>query len=418
MLRLITRHGQVDRSAKFFEGNHLYTVGEFPLSELGREQARLLGERLKAEGFKGKILASPYLRTMETANIIAGILGLKVIPFALLHETTYELDFVGKTIDELREIFDNVDENATLEYPWWPNFTETVEQVDERGVRTMELAERLYPDEPILYVGHGASVHGLSYAYKVNTDVPPWLYNCALTYVDSTDKDFRKIHCDSSHIPYEMTTSNQLTREEFDKKFFEEPPTIEPKIPEGVSSIKGQKLLHIGDTESRLYPYYKKLIEEVKPDIILHTGDFADEVKVGRIPEARYEYLIKLEWFSDMLNKSGARLIIVPGNNDLEDEIKKLMPSAEVYPINTAININGVDCKIGHQVLKMTFDKEWSFYGHGYTGEEWQYAKNTANGEKRFNVCADSYIVSLEERKFYRIPDPRRYPQRATDKTF
>ena len=178
-------------------------------------------------------------------------------------------------------------------------------------------------------------------------------------------------------------------------------------IPEEAESIKGKKLLHIGDTDSRLYPYYKKLIETVKPDIILHTGDMADEVKVGRIPETRFEYLRKIEKIIGYMRASGARVIIVPGNNDLPDEIKKIAPDMEVYHRNSVIVLDGEECRIGHQVMNMTFDKKWHFYGHGFTGEEWSYEKNVPGEECRFNACLGSFICSISENKFYMLPIPK-----------
>ena len=406
MLRLITRHGQVAKDAQYING-HLFPAGDVGLSDLGREQARLLGERLKKEGFKGKILASPFLRTMETANIVAGLTGNKVIPFAGLHEMFFTEEslstYVGKTQEQLCEIFEHVDKQSSLEFPWWINKIETIEEMEKRVLLAKEKAEEMFPNQPILFVGHGASVHGLTIAYGIKKTIPDFIYNCALSYVDTNNQDFKKVHCDVSHIPYEMTTSNSLTREEFDLDYFDKPYDKQINLPDGINQINGKKILHIGDTHSIAYPYYKKLIEITKPDIILHTGDMADEVKVGRMPETRYEYLTKIKWFTNMLNQSGAKLIVVLGNNDIEEEIRKMLPTAEVYNTNTLIALDNEVCRIGHQVLSMTFDKEWAFYGHGPTGETWSFEKNTRDGEKRFNAYLDKYLVCISEKKFFKI---------------
>ena len=66
-----------------------------PLNPTGREQARLLARRLVALGLT-RLLASPMLRTIETAQIIAGRLGLPVE--------------VRPGIEEFRE---------TIGYPCW-----------------------------------------------------------------------------------------------------------------------------------------------------------------------------------------------------------------------------------------------------------------------------------------------------------
>ena len=410
MKRIITRHGQIASGAEFV-GNHLYPSGETPLSELGREQATLLGERLKAEGFKGKILASPYMITLETANIIAEITGLSVIPFPQIREifkTEKQVErYEGLTLEKMRKLYSRIDESATLDYPWWTSTVESWDEIVERIREGMTLAEELYGDEEILFVGHGASTAAMITEYGIPKGLYPFLFNCAISYIDPKNQDVHPVHCDASHIPYEKTYSNYLSREEFDNEYFNTPYEGEIELPEGIDSIRGTKILHIGDTYSKHYPYFKKLIAEVKPDIIIHTGDSADEVKVGRIPGTRYEYRAKAKFILGCLNETDARVIIVPGNNDVEEDIREFIPRAEVYPEDTVITLDGVECRIGHMVMHMTFDKKWSFYGHGFTGESWDYSMNESGKECRFNVSYGSFVCSISENKFYLIKTPK-----------
>lgn len=411
MLRIITRHGQIAPESEFV-GNHLYPAGEDPLSDLGREQAAMLGERLKEQGFKGKILASPYMRTLETADIIAKITGLSVIPFAPIREifkTGEQIDeYKGLTLEEMREKYECIDQNVSLDYPWWTPVIESEEEVLQRIKEGIKIAESLYGDSEILFVGHGASTNALITAYDIPKRMHPFLFNCAISYTDPENKEIRPVHCDASHIPYEKTYSNYLSREELDREYFDTPYNGDVEIPEGIENIKGSKILHIGDTESRAFPYFRELINKVKPDIIIHTGDVSDEVKVGRIPGTRYEYRSKIKVILDMIDSSSAkRVIIVPGNNDVPDDIKEFIPRAEVYPRNSIVTIDGVECRIGHEVMKMTFDKKWAFYGHGFTGETWDYSQNVKGGECRFNACLGSFVCSVSENEFYLIPVPK-----------
>lgn len=198
-----------------------------------------------------------------------------------------------------------------------------------------------------------------------------------------------------------------LPRESANNEYFNTPYEGNIEIPDGVKDIRGVKILHIGDTESKHYPYFKRLIEEIDPDVILHTGDVADEVKVGRLPGTRYEYRSKIKFLLGCLERSRARLIVVPGNNDVWEDIKEFAPRAEVYPKNTLIELDGVECRISHQVSHVTFDRQWSFYGHGFTGEVWDYSMNKSGGECRFNACLGSFVCSLSEDKFYIIPTPK-----------
>ena len=133
----------------------------------------------------------------------------------------------------------------------------------------------------------------------------------------------------------------------------------------------------------------------------MHTGDISDEVKAGRMSEVREEYVYKIKILCQMLRESNAELIVVPGNNDIPEEINKLLPNAKIVKNNTLIEIDGVECRVGHQVHSMTFDKRWSFYGHGFTGDQWEPSMNKENGELRFNACHGPTVCSLSDNKFH-----------------
>ena len=222
MLRMITRHGQIAKETDYV-GSHLYPDGDMPLSELGREQAELLGERLKEQGFRGKILASPYIRTLETANIIAEKTELTVIPFAPIREifkTKEQTEkYKGLTLEEMRARYDRIAPEATLDYPWWTPTVESWEEIIDRIKQGIALADELYGDGEILFVGHGASSCALIEVYGIPKRLHPFLFNCALSYVDPDNKEIRPVHCDTSHMPYEKTYSNSLSREEFDNEY-------------------------------------------------------------------------------------------------------------------------------------------------------------------------------------------------------
>ncbi len=209
------------------------------------------------------------------------------------------------------------------------------------------------------------------------------------------------------YIPTERAGYEGSLRQKHDFKVINA--TYEEKItlPEWLGKTEGKTILHIGDTECYRYPFYRKLVKEVKPDIIIHTGDMADEVKVGRMSETKEEYLYKNGFMRDILVSSGAELIIVPGNNDLPEEIKRLIPTASVLKVNGIAELDGVECRVGHQVMKMTFDKKWSFYGHGFTGETWNFDDNDPTKECRFNACLGAFVVSFKDGKFFKVDLPK-----------
>ena len=166
MIIYITRHGQ---PAPFAEPEKQMPPGQHPredppLSALGREQARLLGERLKKLGFAGAIYASPYCRTSETADVIAATLGATFHPQPAIREYVVRrgeglsIDgFVGQGLDGLRARFPRLAADATLPYPWWTTAPEAPEDVEAR-VRPFLDALIQRGERDALLVGHGASV--------------------------------------------------------------------------------------------------------------------------------------------------------------------------------------------------------------------------------------------------------------------
>jgi predicted phosphodiesterase len=184
---------------------------------------------------------------------------------------------------------------------------------------------------------------------------------------------------------------------------------IEEDIPlfEEIAKEKGTKLLHISDTSSFVYPYVKKMIDIIKPDIIIHTGDFVDEVKAGRMINTRDEYECGVENISEIMKNSGAKIYAVCGNNDILEILNKYLPDAEVSMPGNVVNICGIDCLLVHGVTQVTDEAEWTFYGHGLTGETWSPdMNNTKEGRCRFNAIWNFSAFILPERKHYIIKHP------------
>jgi broad specificity phosphatase PhoE len=75
------RHGETDDNAV-----RRFQMPEAALSDRGREQARAAALALRESTSAGAIIASDYARTIETATIIAQVLGLDVVPEPALRE--------------------------------------------------------------------------------------------------------------------------------------------------------------------------------------------------------------------------------------------------------------------------------------------------------------------------------------------
>ncbi|MEA5572108.1 histidine phosphatase family protein [Calothrix sp. UHCC 0171] len=132
-----------------------------PLSEDGFIQAKQLANRLQGENIH-HIFASPFLRTVQTANAVAEILDLPIKLETGLSEWLNPewMDEEPKRhpISELAQIYPRIDSSYTpliaAKYP------ETHAQVRARSGQTARCLVTDYSPENILLVGHGASVNG------------------------------------------------------------------------------------------------------------------------------------------------------------------------------------------------------------------------------------------------------------------
>jgi broad specificity phosphatase PhoE len=132
-----------------------------PLSDDGVVQAYQLGQRLKAENIT-HIFASPFLRTVQTANQIAEALDLPIKLESGLSEWLNPVWMPESpekmSIEALSKAFPKIDTSYTsrviAEYP------ETQEKALERSGKTARLLADEFLPEDILLVGHGASVLG------------------------------------------------------------------------------------------------------------------------------------------------------------------------------------------------------------------------------------------------------------------
>ena len=171
-----------------------------PLSEDGLIQARELGHRLKAENI-AHIFASPFLRTIQTANEVAHILNLPIKLEAGLGEW-HNPDWMSET----PEI--HPPEFLAARYPsidWdyqsivTPQYPESEEEVNRRTSTTVQKLVAKFSEE-ILIVGHGASVWGGTRGLV--PDCPTFKISlCCLVKIVSNDNNWQlELAGDTSHL--------------------------------------------------------------------------------------------------------------------------------------------------------------------------------------------------------------------------
>ena len=174
------RHGQVESNVK-----KLHQGPDDPLTELGRKQSEFIARRV-ANLPVDALIASPYVRTKETAKIIAQTIGVEPEYSELFVENRVPSRFVGVPEDspEAQEAF------AIIRSNYGPGFRfEDEESYDEHALRATAalslLSER--PEEHILVVTHGTFLKTLLAHVVFDMSPSPKEIRRVITHLQTTN---------------------------------------------------------------------------------------------------------------------------------------------------------------------------------------------------------------------------------------
>jgi predicted phosphodiesterase len=260
--------------------------------------------------------------------------------------------------------------------------------------------EGVEKDKDVLLVVHAATAVALRHLFKVENDNRAFHWNCHLSLLYATDE--KTYTSDVSHLPEEMWTGNSLNYLANKRKFEEQMQEAECFM----KANSGATVLHISDTHSGSYGYYKELIAKINPDVIIHTGDLADELKAGRIENVREYWRETIPNIVRIMENTSARVIIVPGNNDLEDELKKIVKRAEILSRNTVLDLYGLKFLLCHELNRMdeSIPADVYLYGHGLTGETRTPDDNVREGKRFYNATWGASLHVPEKNASMMLP--------------
>jgi len=163
----LMRHAPRDRQGVFC----LIEKDEVHITEEGKELAHKQGKKLK--GKIDLIITSDFLRTRETADIVAQETGARIINDARLREY-YIPSYEGKTQDGLKKDFvDDVDRLHRA-----PPGGETLLAAAKRVYEAIIDAVQQYPNKRILFVSHGDPLWAYTWLETglPDKDLPPVPY--------------------------------------------------------------------------------------------------------------------------------------------------------------------------------------------------------------------------------------------------
>jgi broad specificity phosphatase PhoE len=181
---IMVRHGES-------EGNRdrRFNISpDIPITELGRKQAQETAERIARMFRPEAIIASPYLRARQTAEIIAEPLGLPVEVVHDLHERDLG-SLKGESYDVLRDLRRNDPAfDRQQGWLWKPEGGESYDDVRRRVMVAIEGLRERYPEHEVVVVSHGGVMLSM-WAHLVgrwkDAHLPP---NCGIVIVEH-DRD-------------------------------------------------------------------------------------------------------------------------------------------------------------------------------------------------------------------------------------
>jgi broad specificity phosphatase PhoE len=187
----IARHGQNEDNKRGVLNGHR----DLPLTDLGRDQARQLGQGILDAGLEfDAIYCSPLSRAHETAQIICRVMGIEARPIVI--PELIERDFgvmTGKRIDQITTLCSpNILKTDTITYFINPEGAETFPQLVERGKKAIDTIRSRQITGKVLLVCHG-DIGKMIYAAASGK---PWANvltnfhfgNCDLIEVDNNNE--------------------------------------------------------------------------------------------------------------------------------------------------------------------------------------------------------------------------------------
>jgi broad specificity phosphatase PhoE len=128
---ILIRHGQTEFNRIFSVTRRDPGIRDPQLTETGQRQAAAVAAALRTLNLR-RLISSPYIRALETAEIIAGHLQLPIAVEALVAERCVFACDVGSDLATLRGRWPDLTFDH-LPDPWWPQQEETEEMLFQRS---------------------------------------------------------------------------------------------------------------------------------------------------------------------------------------------------------------------------------------------------------------------------------------------
>lgn len=140
-----------------------------------------------------------------------------------------------------------------------------------------------------------------------------------------------------------------------------------PNIPEELKGIQEPFVLHISDTPASYHPFIYRLIQELKPDFFIHTGDLVDNIKLEYNPQL-YDYYKRdaTAFIQNLERLLKGKVFFVPGNHDILSIIKQSCKDSMIIKEGNNLILENIIINVAHHPwnLDLNTDAYYFLYGH------------------------------------------------------
>ena len=185
------------------------------------------------------------------------------------------------------------------------------------------------------------------------------------------------------------------------------------KLPEEYHNSNELKLMHISDTPESIYSHLYELLSYSRPDIIIHTGDLVDNLKLENTGEELFPLYQKksAEFISNLEKLTAARIIYIPGNHDNVDIIENNKNRSEIMPEGSMMELDGVKIGLAHYPDNLPQNADINLFGHNRQQE-------FESDNKYFNGILNINYLLLPSKTDYKVNYPWTVDQGRQYKTF
>jgi len=163
------RHGQSTFNVIMDETGHDPQINDPPLTELGRQQVTKSAERFKRN--VDLIVASPYIRAIETAHVLASVVDAPILIDPLVGEQRLYSCDVGSPVCDLQSRWQTLDFSKVGQGPWWLPFPESRESLAARVRAFKDDWDHHEAAARIMVISHCYFIHAITGAWADNAEI-------------------------------------------------------------------------------------------------------------------------------------------------------------------------------------------------------------------------------------------------------